>query len=443
MDSLIKAAQLILSLSILVVLHELGHFIPAKLFKTRVERFFLFFDPWFALFKKRVRGTLYGIGWIPLGGYVKIAGMIDESFDKTHTKRPLQPWEFRSKPAWQRLIIMLGGVIVNALLSVIIFAGLLFYYGETYLLTKNMKYGIAVDSVGRQLGVENGDFVRAVDGQPVERFKDLPKAIVLGKNITVDRMGRTINIPLNDNKKRILFDRKELGLFITPRIPSIIKGVVKNSAADKAGLKTGDEIAAINSEPVFFSDQVREILPQYKDIIITLSINREGQLFERTAHIDARGLLGIGFSEVKDLYKIFKVEKKNYTILESIPAGVARTRETLMDQVNFFKQIFNTETKAYKQVGSIFSIVKIFSPQWDWEIFWGLTATLSIWLAFLNLLPIPALDGGYVLFTLLEMIRGKRINEKFLDRAITTGFILMTFLMIIVLSWDTFRNFFS
>lgn len=443
MDSLIKAAQLILSLSILIVLHELGHFIPAKLFKTRVERFFLFFDPWFALFKKRIRGTLYGIGWLPLGGYVKIAGMIDESLDKYHTHHPPQPWEFRSKPSWQRLIIMLGGVILNALLAIMIFSGLLFYYGETYLPTKNMKYGIAVDSVGRQLGLENGDFVHAVDGQYIERFKDLPKAIILGKNITVDRMGRMINIPLNDNKKRILFDRKELSLFITPRIPVIIKEVVKSSGADKAGLKAGDEIAAINSEPVLFSDQVREILSQYKNTTITLFINREGELFERTAHIDTRGLLGIGFSEVKDLYKIFKIEKKNYSFLESLLTGVARTRETLMSQINFFKQIFNTETKAYKQVGSIFSIAKIFSPQWDWEIFWGLTATLSIWLAFLNLLPIPALDGGYVLFTLVEMITGKKTNEKFLERAITSSFILMAFLMIIVLSWDTFRNFFS
>ncbi|XOD67589.1 MAG: RIP metalloprotease RseP [Flavobacteriales bacterium Tduv] len=441
MDILIKATQLILSLSIFVLLHELGHFIPAKLFKTRVERFFLFFDPWFALFKKKIGGTLYGIGWLPLGGYVKISGMIDENFDKSYKNRPSQPWEFRSKPAWQRLIIMLGGIIVNTLLAIVIFSGLFFHYGETYLPTKNMKYGIAVDIVGRQLGLENGDSIQYVDGKYIENFRDLPTAILLGKEITLDRMGKTITLPLDDKKKSILFDRKELGLFISPRVPTIVKNVVKNSGADKAGLKVEDEILAINSEPVFFTDQIHEILSQKKENTVILSINRGGELFEKTAHMDKHGKLGIDLSNLRDMRSIFKMEKKHYSLAESIPAGATKTWKSLMIQVDFFKQIFNTDTKAYKQVGSIFSMAKVFSPQWNWELFWGFTANLSVWLAFLNLLPIPSLDGGYVLFTVVEMITGKKIGEKFLEKAITVGFIFIALLMIVVLSWDTFKNF--
>lgn len=441
MDILIKTTQLILSLSILVLFHELGHFIPAKLFKTRVERFFLFFDPWFALFKKKIKGTLYGIGWLPLGGYVKIAGMIDESFDKSRRNHPPQPWEFRSKPSWQRLIIMLGGIIVNALLAIVIFAGIFFYYGETYLPTKNMKYGITVDSIGRQLGLENGDSIQAVDGKYIENFRDLPAAILLSKEITLDRMGKTIILPLDDKKKRILFDRKELGLFVNPRVPAIIKNVMKNSGADKAGLKVEDEILAINSESVLFTDQIHEILSQQKDSVVTLSINRGGQLFEKRAHIDKHGKLGINLSDLRGMRSIFRMEKKHYSLVESIPAGVTKAWKALMIQVDFFKQIFNTDTKAYKQVGSIFSMAKVFSPQWDWELFWGFTANLSVWLAFLNLLPIPSLDGGHALFTVVEIITRKKTGEKFLEKAITVGFIFIGLLMIIVLSWDVFKNF--
>lgn len=443
MDVLIKVAQLVLSLSILVLLHELGHFIPAKLFKTRVERFFLFFDPWFALFKKKIGSTIYGIGWLPLGGYVKISGMVDESFDTKQLKRPPQPWEFRSKPAWQRLVIMLGGVSVNALLAIAIFSLLLFNYGETYLPVKNMKYGIAVNETGSAMGLENGDMIQSVDGKEVERFQELPMAIALGKSIKIERNEKQIELVLKPEQKRKLFDQKVPDFFLSPRIPAIVDEVIDQSGAQKAGLKKGDEIIEINSQPMLFVDQVLERIPKSKNSTVVFSINRDGDLYRRKVAVDQNGHVGIHFRDIAKMPDIFELESKNYTLLMSLPAGAKEAWESLSVQLSFFKQIFTPKTNAYKQVGSFFSITKAFSPYWNWKRFWMLTATLSIWLAFLNLLPIPALDGGYVLFILVEVVTGKKTNEKFMERAISAGFIFLAFLMLLVLSWDTFKTFFS
>ncbi|WP_103327791.1 RIP metalloprotease RseP [Bacteroidetes bacterium endosymbiont of Geopemphigus sp.] len=443
MEILIKVVQLILSLSILIILHELGHFIPAKLFKTRVERFFLFFDPWFALFKKRIGSTVYGIGWLPLGGYVKISGMIDESLDTKQIKRPPQPWKFRSKPAWQRLIIMLGGVVVNALLAIVIFSWLLFQYGETYLPVKNMKYGIAVNAIGSALGLENGDIIRSVDGKEIERFEELPKAIVLGQSINLERNEKNLEISLRPEQKKSLFDQKTPGFFLSARAPAIVEEVIKQSGAEKAGLKKGDKIIGIDSQPTLFTDQIFETIPEHKNGNVMLSINRDGDLYQKKVEVDENGHIGMRFRDITKMPEIFQLKNKKYSLLRSIPAGAKEAWESLNTQLSLFKQIFNPKTNAYKQVGSFFSITKAFSPYWNWKLFWTITATLSIWLAFLNLLPIPALDGGYVLFTLTEMITGKKPGEKFMERAITAGFIFLAILMIIILSWDTFKTFFS
>ncbi|WGH27768.1 MAG: RIP metalloprotease RseP [Candidatus Bostrichicola ureolyticus] len=418
-----KIIQLILCISIIIIIHELGHFIFAKLLGTRVERFFLFFDPGFSLFKIKIKNTIYGIGWLPLGGYIKISGIIPENSNPPNNE------DFYLKSNWKKLLIMLGGVIANVLLSIIIFSLIIFNYKEVYLPVKNMKYGIVVNSLGRNLGLKNGDYILSVDGKQIKNFLHLPKSIILGNSITINRMGNIITLPIKDYQKKLLFENKNL--FISPRIPIIIGKIIKDSQADKDGLKIIDKIIAINSKKVIFLDQLKEILQNYKNSNIILSINRNGKLLNLKTTTNS--LLNIVFTV--DL----KIEKINYNFIESIQAGIIKTWDSLKTQINCLKQVF--KYKAYKQVGSFFSIANIFSTKWNGEIFWGLTATLSIWIAFLNILPIPSLDGGYVLFVLLEMITGKKLKTNFIENAITIGFIIITFLMLIVLILDILNNF--
>ncbi|WP_185871556.1 RIP metalloprotease RseP [Blattabacterium cuenoti] len=436
---LIRSIQLLLSISILVVVHELGHFILAQVFKVRVERFFLFFDPWFSLVKKKIGHTIYGIGWLPLGGYVKISGMIMDNKSEIQT----QNWEFRSKSGIKRLLIISGGIIFNILLSILIFTFLLFKHGETFLPTKNVKYGIEVDDLGEKIGLKNGDKILFVNDKYVPYFNDIPKAIILGNSITIDRMGNIIKLSLSDNKKKFLFDRKEFNFFIKPRVPPIINYVIKNSEAEKYGLKNNDEILAINSEFVLFSDQLKDLLSKYKNENILISINRNGSLIQKEIFVNPKGILGIYLKDFMDLDQIFLFDKKNYTFYESIPHGIKKTWNVLKNQIFFFKNVFHIETKAYKQIGSFFSIAKEFPSKWNWDIFWTLTATLSIWLAFLNLFPIPSLDGGYILFIMIEMITKKKINEEIIERCTIYGFIIISLVMMFIIIWDIFKVFFS
>ncbi|WP_185881814.1 RIP metalloprotease RseP [Blattabacterium cuenoti] len=436
----VRSIQLLLSISILILIHELGHFLLSKAFKVRVERFFLFFDPWFSIFKKKIGQTIYGIGWIPLGGYVKISGMmINEEIDSSSAK----DWEFRSKSAIKRLLIVSGGIISNVLFSIIIFSFLLFKYGDTYLPTKNVKYGIEVDYLGKKIGLRNGDNILLVNGKYIPYFNDIPKAIILGNSITIDRMGKVIHLSLNDDKKRFFFDRKEFSFFIKPRVPPIINYVVKNSEAYKSGLKNNDEILAINSEFILFSDQLKDILSKYKNQTILISINRNGRLLQKEVFLDQKGILGVSLKNFMEMDNIFLFEKKNYSIIESFLYGAKKTWDVLKNQIFFLKNVFHIETKAYKQVGSFFSLAKEFPSQWNWWIFWTLTATLSIWLAFLNLFPIPSLDGGYILFILIEMITKKRINERIFERCTIIGFLIISLMMVMVIIWDIFKVFFS
>ncbi|WP_185869518.1 RIP metalloprotease RseP [Blattabacterium cuenoti] len=437
----IKSIQLLFSISILIVVHELGHFILAKIFRVRVERFFLFFDPWFSIFKKKIGHTIYGIGWLPLGGYVKIYGMIKENCSNLSKKNKNKNWEFCSKSAIKRLLIISGGIIFNIILSILIFTFLLFQYGEIYLPTKNVKYGIEVDSLGKKIGLKNGDKILFVNGKYIKYFNEIPKSIFLGNSITVDRMGKILNLSLN-NKKKFLFDRKKFGFFIKPRVPPIINYVIKNSKAEKYGLKNNDEILAINSELIFFSDQLKDSLSNYKNENILISINRNGKLIQKEVFIDSKGILGIFLKSFMDLNHIFLFEKKNYSYFDSFYHGIIKSYNVLKNQIIFLKNIIHVETKAYKQIGSFFSIAKEFPSQWNWYVFWSLTGTLSIWLAFLNLFPIPSLDGGYILFIMIEMLIGKKVNEKIIEKCTIYGFIIISLMMIFIIFWDIFKVFF-
>jgi regulator of sigma E protease len=427
----LQASQLILSLSILVIMHELGHFIPAKWFKCRVEKFYLFFDPWFSLFKKKVGDTIYGIGWLPLGGYVKIAGMVDESMDKSQLKQPPQPWEFRSKPAWQRLIIMIGGVTVNVLLAFLIYAMILYTWGETKLPVQNLKGGIwIVDSVIYDLGLRNGDKILSVNDNPVEYFEDLNARLLLGEKITVDRDGQqqTLTIPVNFIEKIVEKGRRTA--LVMPRIPALVGEVSDTSNAKNAGLKARDRIIGIDSTEIKYFDQIRPALKNKAGDTVQLKALRDDKTVTLTTIINKDGTIGFlpllpGMNDLK-LMNEYQFETKEYSFLASLPAGVKKAGEKLNYYIQQFKMILNPKTGAYKGIGGFKAMGSIFpSSGWDWESFWSITAFFSIALAFMNLLPIPALDGGHVLFTLIEMVSGRKPSEKFLEYAQVAGMILL------------------
>lgn len=437
---LIKTIQLILCLTILVIIHELGHFIPAIIFNTRVERFFIFFDPWFSIFKKKIGNTIYGIGWIPLGGYVKISGMINENIDNNKKILPPKEWEFVSKTPLKKLIIMLGGISMNILLAIIIFSGILFLYGEQDFILNNKinKYGINVNKLGSKIGLKNGDIIKNIDNKYINNLKKLHISIILGNNINILRNNKLINIKLDNEKKKILFDRKEIDLFILPRLPVIIKNIIKNSNAYKIGLKSNDEIISINSKSYVSLNQINKILFKQSNNYINTIIKRNNKYIKKILKVDKYGNIGAIFINFNDLNINF-VEKK-YNLLDSISKGIQKTWDIFTEQFNFFKQIFNLKTNAYKQIGSIFSIAKVFSPQWNWILFWNITATLSIWLAFINLLPIPSLDGCHALFIFIELLFKKKINENIVEIINIIGFIILMIFMLIIIIWDTFKN---
>jgi regulator of sigma E protease len=437
---LTKALQLILSLSILVLLHEFGHFIFARIFKTRVEKFYLFFDPWFSLFKMKKGDTEYGIGWLPLGGYVKISGMIDESMDMEQMKQPAQPWEFRAKPAWQRLLIMLGGVLVNFILALIIYAGVLFVWGEDYLPTKNMKYGIAADSLAIQAGLQSGDHVLAVDGKTIDNYAEISLAVILNqaKTITVKRDTQVLNINLSPDLVAKLIRQKG---FISVRIPFIINDFTKDSPAKVAGMQAGDRILAINGDSAKFFDEFRQKISNYKNQEVTVSVDRKGEPIQFKIKVPETGLLGI--YPDGNLSKFFTLEHTSYGFFSAIPAGITKGFQTIGDYIKQLKLIFSPKAKGYEQLGSFLTIGSIFPGVWDWQSFWSLTAFLSIILAIMNILPIPALDGGHVLFLLYEMITGRKPGDKFMEYAQITGMVILIALMLYANMNDVLRFFFK
>lgn len=442
MEFAIKLAQFLLSLSILIVLHELGHFIPAKLFKTRVEKFYLFFDVKFSLFKKKIGETEYGIGWLPLGGYVKIAGMIDESMDTEQMQGEPQPWEFRSKPAWQRLIIMLGGVTVNFILAFIIYIGMTFYYGEQYIANDNVKDGIWISNpTVEKLGFKTGDKVVSIDGVKVEKFGEINKELFLAKEVVLNRDGKdiTIKLPVNFIDQLMKSERSSL---INLRVPFVI-GAVPKESPNKEVLKAKDLIVGFNGQEVKYADELIEIAKNFKGKTVPATIKRDGKNIAVNLKINdsAKFVVQQAMLPYDNLEKLnlYKINKQEFGFFESIPVGINRGCEELASYGKQLKAIFTPSTGAYKGVGGFGAIFNIFPSSWSWFVFWNITALLSIMLGVMNLLPIPALDGGHVIFLLYEMISGKKPSDKFLERAQMVGFILLITLLLFANGNDIYK----
>ncbi len=436
MEILVKATQLILSLSILVILHEFGHFFFAKLFKTRVEKFYLFFNPWFSLFKFKKGDTEYGIGWLPLGGYVKISGMIDESMDKEQMKQPAQDFEFRAKPAWQRLLIMIGGVLVNVLLAFVIYIFVLFAWGEEYLPNANAKYGIMVTETAKEIGFNNGDKIISIDGKEVEKFRNITHDIVVenAKTVKVNRNGKIIDIEIPAEAiGKIIKDPR----FISARFPFEIAEVGRKTAKE-AGLLANDKLIAFNGENVKFYDEIREKLQENKNKDVEIIVLRNSEEISLTIPVNEHGTIGVG---MQSLDKFFEYKLTEYGFIEAIPAGIKKAFSTIDSYIKQLKLLFNKEAKAYESLGGFITIGNIFPGVWDWHAFWNLTAFLSIILAVMNILPIPALDGGHVMFLIYEIITGREPNEKFMEYAQIGGMVLLVGLLLFANGNDIFKLF--
>lgn len=446
----IQVIQFFLSLSFLIVLHELGHFIPAKLFKTRVEKFYLFFDIKFSLFKKKIGETVYGIGWLPLGGYVKIAGMIDESMDTEQMKEEPKPWEFRSKPAWQRLIIMLGGVTVNFILAVIIYIGMAYQYGDEYIRMDSLKDGVWVveKNIGDKVGIQTGDKILAIDGEKLKSFQSVYGELFTANSITVERDGQIIENELPSDFISTLLEDEDKIRFLSMRQPFIISEVSKGSHNTGVDLREGDEVQAINGRPANYFDQVAPLLEDFKGQEVAMLVKGEDG-FERTvtAKVDDEAKLGVGLKgltlEELQAKGYFEIEEIQYSFLEAIPAGINRGVETLTGYAEQLALIFNPSTGAYKGVGGFDAIRKIFPDTWNWAAFWSTTALISIILAFMNILPIPALDGGHVAFLLYEMVSGRKPSDKFLEYAQMVGFFLLIALLLFANGNDIYKAVFK
>jgi regulator of sigma E protease len=444
MDSIITVSQFLLSLSILIVLHEMGHFLPAKWFKTRVEKFYLFFDfpPFNSLFKIKKGETEYGIGWLPLGGYVKISGMVDESMDTAALKEPPKPWEFRSKPAWQRLIIMLGGVTVNFLLGFFIFGMMLWVYGKSYVQTSELKNGIAFDSVLINQGFRSGDLILKVGDKPFDKFEPgaFVTAMALDENppvVTVLRDGQEVKIsPSSDVANQITGKGLPKGSLMAPRIPFVVDEVVPGKPAAAAKIQLGDRIITFNGEPIPYFDQFSAIAQKHKSQQVTLGILRGADTVNVPLTLTDEGTIGVRTKT--DGY--FKEEVEKYSFLQAMPAGVKMGVDFLDNQLKAFGQMFRGNIGVKDNLGSLISIGKLYGPTWDWERFWNMTASLSIILAFMNLLPIPALDGGYVMFLLWEVVTRRKVSDAFMEKAVTVGFFLLLGLMVFALGNDIWKH---
>ena len=446
MEIAIKLSQFLLSLSILIILHELGHFIPAKLFKTRVEKFYLFFDIKYSLLKKKIGETEYGIGWLPLGGYVKISGMIDESMDAAQMALPPQPWEFRSKPAWQRLIIMLGGVTVNFILAFIIYIGMTFFYGEQYIANSQVKDGIWITNpVVEKAGLKTGDKLVSIDGEKVERFFESNEKILLSKEIVVLRNGKEKKIHFPVNFIDQLMQGKRTSL-LELRVPFIVMNSLDNSP-NKAIVKPRDIITSFNGKPVKYADEIINAVDSLKGKTMPVLIKRDGKEIAANLTISDSAKLGITYANripYDDLEKLglYKISKEDYGFFQSIPVGISKGFAQLSSYGKQLKAIFSPSTGAYKGVGGFAAIFNIFPNTWSWEAFWSITALLSIMLGVMNLLPIPALDGGHVMFLLYEMISGRKPSDKFLENAQMVGFVLLISLLLFANGNDIYKAIF-
>lgn len=437
----IKILQFILSFSLLVIIHEMGHFLFARLFKTRVEKFYLFFDPWFSLFKFKRGETEYGIGWVPFGGYVKISGMIDESMDTDQLKEEPKPYEFRSKPAWQRLLIMVGGVTMNILLAVCIYIGISYTWGDTYIATQDVKYGFVFNDLAKEIGFRDGDKIIDIQGQPIEDAGQILPTLVLNQAsvVTVEREGKRTTVNVSEDWIPELINSKQ---FATIRLPFVIGSIPKNSSAASSGLQIGDSLIALNGEQMQYTDQIQKALLQHKGEAVDLTVRRDsaGMVLTKTLPVTLsdEGMIGVNLAPFT---QFIALRQHNYTFLEAIPAGIKRTGTELSNYGKQIKLIFSPKTEAYKSVGGLLAIGNIFPNTWSWEAFWQITAILSIMLAVVNILPIPALDGGHVLFLLYEVVTRRKPSDKFLEHAQVVGIFLLLALIIFANGNDIYRFF--
>lgn len=425
MEVLVKIAQLLVSLSILIVLHELGHYTLARIFKVRVEKFYLFFDAGFSLFRKKIGDTEYGIGWLPLGGYVKISGMIDESMDREQMKQPPKPWEFRTKKAWQRLLIMLGGVMVNFLLALLIYILVFFKWGEEYTPVDRMIYGYSFVQEFKDLGLENGDKILALDGEEVERWVNIHHDIVVNDTrvIQVERDGQIMDIQVPEGMTSKLL---KLRYTMEPRVPCEID-MFTDDRLPNAGAQAGDRIIGVDGTSIQFYDEFRDLTVGKINTPLELTLLRGADTLVIEAAADETGRFGFGR---KMWYDYFGTVVVRYSFLQSIPAGISRGFEITGSYLKQLKMLFKPETKAYEELGGFIKIGSIFPSTWDWERFWNMTAFLSIILAIMNVLPIPALDGGHVMFLLGEMITGRKPGDRFMEYAQIVGMVLLLSLLL-------------
>jgi regulator of sigma E protease len=435
-----KTAQFILSFSIIVVLHELGHFIPARLFGARVEKFYLFFNPGFSLWKKKIGDTEYGLGWIPFGGYVKISGMIDESMDKEQMNKPPESFELRSKPAYQRLIVMLGGVIVNVILAIVIFIGIAWFWGDDFLPAKNLSYGIHPTEISKKMGLQDGDIIVSLDQKELKDFFELESKIVLEdpKTIQVKRGDSVLSLSIPTTIAAELANANNSTAFVVPMFPVIVDSIGKTAVVVEGSFQKYDTLLSINGQSVKYQHEFIEVKKKYSDSLVTILAKRGMDTVKIRTLINNKAQLGLF---VKLPMQLFKTVHQEYSFAEAIPTGIQRCFTTLDNYVTGIKQIFTGKVNPNDSLGSLISIGNTFPSQWDWERFWTLTAVFSIVLGFMNVLPIPALDGGHALFILFEMITGRKPSDKFMEYAQIAGMILMFGLMLYALGLDFWRLF--
>ena len=438
MEILIKVVQFFMSLSLLVAIHEFGHYLAARIFKIRVEKFYIFFDPWFSLFKWKRGETEYGVGWLPLGGYVKIAGMIDESMDLEQMQAPVQPWELRAKPAWQRFIVMIAGVTMNVLLAMIIYSGIRYVSGESYMANEDVKWGYVFNDTAKAMGFQDGDKVVSIDGNAIDDVNDIRAQLLLTKDartVVVNRGGEQVEFTIPFESLLEMRRNRQYEDLYTLRIPFIVDSLASESA-QAAGLQVGDEVVACNGEQVDVPTMTDLLQNRYKGDTVTLSVLRSGAISELRVPVNTDGKIGVLLKS-----DIFQPRTKTFTLLEAVPAGVSMVGETISEYWQQLKLIFQPKTKMYEELGGFIAIGNIFPSEWDWLRFWSMTAFLSVMLAVLNILPIPGLDGGHALFTLWEMLTGRKVSDKFLEIMQYIGFALLLALVIYANGNDIYRLF--
>ena len=438
MEILIKVLQFFMSLSLLVAIPEFGHFIMARVFKIRVEKFYIFFDPWFSLFKWKRGDTEYGVGWLPLGGYVKIAGMIDESMDLEQMQAPVQPYEFRAKPAWQRFMVMIAGVVMNILMAMMIYTGIRYVYGESYMANEDVKWGYVFNESAERMGFRDGDKFVSIDGEAIDDINEVRSKLLLTKedrHVVVDRDGEQVAFTIPFEQLLEMRRNREYEDLYLLRMPFFIDSLASPSAIE-SGLKVGDQVVALNGEKAIGAQEITELLQQHKSDTVALTVMRGGVANELNVPINAEGKIGVMFKG-----DLFQPRTRTFTFFEAIPAGVGLAFDTVAEYWQQLKLIFQPKTKMYEELGGFIAIGNIFPSEWDWLRFWTMTAFLSVILAVMNILPIPGLDGGHALFTLWEMITGRKPSDKFLEVMQYIGFAILFALLIYANGNDIYRLF--